>query len=49
MIVENLKTTIYIFIHQMVATTNESENKTNLTNRWTASLTNKQPLDNSWS
>ena len=27
------KNCIYIFIHQMVATTNESENKTNLTNR----------------
>jgi len=30
---------IYIFIRQMAATINKSENKTNATNMWTASLT----------
>jgi len=40
---------IYIFIRQTAATTNKSESKTNATDSWIASLTNKEPLDNSWS
>jgi len=42
-------TVIYICIRQMAAATNKSESKTNATDRWTASFTNKELLDNSWS
>ena len=38
---------VYIFIRQTAATTNKSEGETNATDRWTVSLTNKEPPDSS--
>jgi len=35
---------VYIFIRQTASTTNKSKNKTNAGDRWTASLSNTQPL-----